>query len=82
MLEFYLFLYNKSKLESHKKVKLSIIYADLESLIKRRDECEYNSKKAIFNKNRSTYSRGYSLFMIWTLDGIKNEHDVYRHEIF
>ena len=59
---------------------LSIICADLEPLIKRIDACKNNSEKASTTKIGEHMPFRYSMYMIWTFDGIDNKHDVYRGE--
>ena len=56
----------------------SIIYADLESLIKRIDRCKYSSEKSSTTKSGEDIPCDYSMSTIWTFDGLENKHDVYR----
>ena len=58
----------------------SIISAYLKSLIKRIGGCKYSSEKPSTTKVGVHISSDYSLFTIWTFDGIDNKHDVYRSE--
>ena len=58
----------------------SIIYADLESLIKRTDGCNYNSEKSSTTKVGKHILCSYSMSIIWPFDGIKNNHNVYREK--
>ena len=58
----------------------SIIYADLESLIKRIDGCKNNFEETSTTKVDEHIPSGYSMSPIWTFDGIENKHDVYRCE--
>ena len=58
----------------------SIIYMNLESLIKQNNECENNPKKSSTTKVGEHNLRGYSMFMVWMFDGVKNKHDVYQGE--
>ena len=60
--------------------KPSIIYTDLESLIKRIDRCENNLEKSYTTKVGEHIPYGYSMSRIWTFDGIENKHGVYRGE--
>ena len=53
-----------------------IIYVDLESLIKRIDECKHNLEKLSTTK----IGEHISMSLIWAFDGIKNKHNVYRGE--
>ena len=56
----------------------SIIYADLEFLIKRIDGCKSSSKKSSTAKAGEYIPCGYSMSVIWTFGGIKNNHYVCR----
>ena len=58
----------------------SIIYTDLESLIKRIDRCINDFEKTSTAKVGEYIPCGYSMSAIWTFDGIENKHDVYRGE--
>ena len=55
-----------------------LIYVYVESFIKRIDGCKYNSKRSSTTKVGKNIPCGYSIFTIWTFDGIENKHDVYR----
>ena len=56
-----------------------LIYAYVKSFIKRIDGCKYNSKRSSTTKVcKHIIPCGYSIFTIWTFDGIENKHDVYR----
>ena len=60
-----------------------IIYKDLESFIKKRkDGCKNNFEKlsAVKLTDHISCAWGYLMSTIWTSDGIKNKHDVYRGE--
>ena len=58
----------------------SIIYANLESLIKWIDGCKNNPEKSSTTKIAEHIPCGYSMSTIRTFDGIENKHDVYRGE--
>ena len=58
----------------------TIIYADLESLIKRIDECKNNCEKSYTREVCEPIPCGCSMSAIWSFDGIENKHDVYRGE--
>ena len=55
-----------------------LIYVYVESFIKRIDGCKYNPKRSSTTKVGKHIPCGYSIFTIWTFDGIENKHDVYR----
>ena len=64
---------------------LSIIYADLESLIKKVDGCKNNPEKLSTIKVVKIGEHipcGYSMSLIWTSDSIENKYDVYRRKDF
>ena len=54
----------------------SIIYADVESFIKRIDVCKNNFGKSSTKKVGEHIPCGYSMSTIWKFDGIENKHDV------
>ena len=56
----------------------SITYKGLEYLVKRIDACKNNSEKSSTAKVCQHISCEYSMFTIWTSDGIKRKHDVQR----
>ena len=58
----------------------SIIYADLESLIKKVDGCKNNPVESSATKIAAHIPCGYSMSTIWTFDGLENKHDLYRGE--
>ena len=60
----------------------TIIYGDLEYLIKRIDECKNKFEKSYKREVCEPIPSGYSMFAIWSFDGIENKHDVYRGENF
>ena len=60
----------------------SIIYADLESLIKRINGCKNNFDKSFTTKVGENIACGYLMTTIWTFDAIGNKHDVYRDKRF
>ena len=51
-----------------------IIYADIESLIKKIDGCENNPENSSTAKIGEHISCGYSMSTIWTFDNIENKH--------
>ena len=53
-----------------------IIYADLQSLIKKINGCINNPKKISSTKKGKHISSRYSIFTMWTFDGLENQHDV------
>ena len=53
-----------------------IIYADLESLIKRKDGCKNKFEKWSTVKVGKQIPCGYSIPMLWTCDGIEDKDDV------
>ena len=55
----------------------SIIYADLEPLIKKVDGCENNPEKPSPTEVAGHIPSGYSLSSIWIFDGVENKHNVY-----
>ena len=56
----------------------SIIYADLEFLIKNVDWCQHNLGKSSTTKVVQHIPCRYSVSTIWTFDGIQNKYNVYR----
>ena len=59
---------------------LYIIYADLESLIKKIDECANNPENFSTTKLREYISYRYSMSTIWAFDNIENKHTLYCGE--
>ena len=57
-----------------------ILYAALESFIKKVDGCKNNLEKSSITKVSEHIPWGYSIFMIWVFDGLENRYDVYRGE--
>ena len=51
-----------------------IIYADLESLIKKINKCINNREKSSITKIREHITCGYSMSTIWAFDNIENKH--------
>ena len=51
-----------------------IIYADLESLIKKINKCINNREKSSTAKIREHITCGYSMSTIWAFDNIENKH--------
>ena len=63
----------------HKSGKaLSIIYADLEFLLEKTDECKTNSANLFTPKLGEHISSGFSIFITSSFKGIENKHDLYR----
>ena len=58
----------------------SIIYADLESLIKKVDGCKNNTVESSATKIDAHIPCGYLISTNWTFDGIENKHYLYRGE--
>ena len=56
----------------------SVIYADLESLIKKVEGSENNPEKSITTKVCEHIPCRHSMSTIWTFDDIENKHDVYK----
>ena len=54
--------------------------ADLESLIKRIDNCKNNLKKSLTRKIGEYILCGYSMSAIWSFDKIDNKHSLYLGE--
>ena len=57
-----------------------IIYADLESFIKKIDACANNLEKSSTTKIGKHIPSKYSMSRIWTFDHIANKHTSYRGE--
>ena len=57
-----------------------IIYADLESLIKKIDNCKNNPEKCSATKTDEYIPSGYSISTIWPFDNIESKHRLYRGE--
>ena len=55
-----------------------IIYADLESLIKKIDGCENNPENTSATKVGEHIPCGYSMSTIWGFDHIENKYTLYR----
>ena len=55
----------------------SIIYADLEPLIKKVDGSENNPEKPSPTEVAEHIPGGYSLSSIWIFDGVENKHKVF-----
>ena len=75
------FLWNKNKLESHKKAhenKDFIIYADLECIIEKIDGCKNNSENSSTTKVSEHIPLGFSMWIIFSFKIIENKHDVCR----
>ena len=57
-----------------------IIYADIESLIKKIDGFANNAKNSSTTKTGEQIPCGYSMSTIWAFDNIQNKHTLYRGE--
>ena len=55
-----------------------IIYAEMESLIKKTDECGNNPENSSATKIGGHIPCGYSMSAIWAFDNIENNHTLYR----
>ena len=60
--------------------KLHKIYADIESLIWKVNNCQGNPEKASITKIRKQITYKYSIWTTWTFDHIQNKHSLYRGE--
>ena len=58
----------------------NIIYADIESLIKKIDGCLNNPENSSTTKIGEHIPCGYSMSTIWEFDNIENKHTLYRGE--
>ena len=58
----------------------NIIYADVESLIKKVDGCANNPENSATTKIGEHFPCGYSMSTIWAFDNIENKHTLYRGE--
>ena len=56
----------------------SLNYADLESLIKKSDECKNNLENSFTTKIPEHIACGYSMSTICAFDDIKNRHGFYK----
>ena len=54
-----------------------IIYADLESLINKVNNCKNNPEKSSTTEVGEHFPCGYSMSPIWAFDSIKNKHGLY-----
>ena len=59
-----------------------IIYADIESLIRKIDGCKNNPEKSSTTKISEHIPCGYSMSTIWEFDHTENKHTLYRGEDF
>ena len=57
-----------------------IIYADIESLIKKMDGCPNNPEKFSTIKTGAHFPFRYSMATIWTFNNIENKYTLYRGE--
>ena len=55
-----------------------IIYADIESLIRKIDSCANNPEKSSTMKTGKHFPCGYSMSTVWRFDHIENKHASYR----
>ena len=55
-----------------------VIYADIESLIKKIDGCANNPENSSTTKIAEHIPCGYSMSTIWAFDDIENKHTLYR----
>ena len=54
-----------------------IIYADIESLIRKIDGCPNNPENFSTTKIGKDIPCGYSMYTIWAFDNIENKHTLY-----
>ena len=59
-----------------------VIYADLECLIEKIDECKNNPQNLFTTKLREHIPSGFSMATIASFKIIENKHDVYRGKDF
>ena len=57
-----------------------IIYADIESLIRKIDRCANNPENSSTTKIVEHIPSGYSVSTIWAFDNIENKRSLYRGE--
>ena len=57
-----------------------IIYADIESVIKKIDACTNNPQNSSTTKIGEHIPCGYSMSPIWAFDHIENKHTLYRRK--
>ena len=57
-----------------------IIYADIESLLKKIDGCANNPELSSTTKIAKHIPCGYSMSTIWAFDEIENKHRLYRRK--
>ena len=57
-----------------------IIYADMESFIKKIDGCENNRENSSTTKIGEHITCGYSMSTIWAFNNIENKYTLYRGE--
>ena len=57
-----------------------IIYADIECLIKKEDNCKKNPQKSSITKIEKNIPCRYSTSTIWAFDHIENKHSLYHGE--
>ena len=57
-----------------------IICANIESLIKKLEECANNLEKFSATKLGENTPCGYSMSTIWAFDNIENKHTLYHRE--
>ena len=77
-------LENDNILEFNKYMKSNkmpyIIYADIESLIKKIDGCENNSENSSTRTKCEHIPCGYQMSTIWAFDHIENKHTLYHEK--
>ena len=66
-------------MKSHKMP--CIVYANIESLIKKKDECVNNLENSSAAKIGEHVPFEYSKTKIWAFDHIENKHTLYRGKI-
>ena len=59
---------------------LHIIYADIESLIKKSDRCTINPEKSSIIKIRNIFLCEYSISAIWEFDHTENKQTLYHEK--
>ena len=57
-----------------------IIFADIETLIKKIDGCANNPENSSTTKIGEHIPCGYSMATIWAFDNIEHKHSLYRGE--
>ena len=57
-----------------------IIYADIESLLKKVDECADNPENSTTTKVGGHIPCGYSMSIIWIFNNVEHKHTLYCEE--